>query len=52
MKTKKLIIELMGTVIGSFIMAIAVSLFLLPNQLSSGGIAGIRFTNGNCHYSH
>lgn len=41
MKAKKLIIELIGTVIGSFIMAIAVSLFLLPNQLSSGGIAGI-----------
>lgn len=41
MKTKKLIIELIGTVIGAFIMAIAVSLFLLPNQLSSGGIAGI-----------
>lgn len=41
MKVKKLIIELIGTIIGSFIMAIAVSLFLLPNQLSSGGIAGI-----------
>lgn len=41
MKVKKLIIELMGTIIGSFIMAISVSLFLLPNQLSSGGIAGI-----------
>lgn len=34
-------IEIFGTMIGSFIMAIAVSLFLLPNQLSSGGIAGI-----------
>lgn len=41
MKVKKLVIELIGTIIGSFIIAIAVSLFLLPNQLSSGGIAGI-----------
>lgn len=41
MKTKKLIIELIGTVIGAFVMAIGVSLFLLPNQLSSGGITGI-----------
>ncbi len=41
MKVKKLVMELIGTVIGAFILAIAVSLFLLPNQLSSGGIAGI-----------
>lgn len=40
-KMKKIIIEIMGTIIGSFIMAIGVSLFLLPNQLSSGGVAGI-----------
>lgn len=38
---KKIIIEIMGTIIGAFIMATGVSLFLLPNQLSSGGIAGI-----------
>lgn len=31
----------MGTIVGAFIMAVGVSLFLLPNQLSSGGIAGI-----------
>ena len=41
MKLKKIMIELIGTIIGAFVMAIAVSLFLLPNQLSSGGIAGI-----------
>lgn len=41
MKIKKMTIEILGTILGSFIMAIAVSLFLLPNQLSSGGIAGI-----------
>lgn len=38
---KKLIIEIIGTVVGSAIMAFAISLFLLPNQLSSGGFAGI-----------
>ena len=38
---QKIVIEIIGTIIGSFIMAIGVSLFLLPNQLSSGGIAGI-----------
>lgn len=38
---RKIILELFGTIVGSFILAIAVSLFLLPNQLSSGGIAGI-----------
>ena len=41
MKIKKLVIEIMGTIVGAFIMAVGVSLFLLPNQLSSGGIAGI-----------
>ena len=38
---KTLIFEILGTVFGAFIMAIATSLFLLPNQLSSGGFAGI-----------
>ena len=38
---KKLIIEIIGTVFGAFVMAIGVSLFLLPNQLSTGGISGI-----------
>ena len=41
MKAKKLGIEILGTIAGSFIIAIAVSLFLLPNQLSSGGISGV-----------
>jgi len=41
MKVKRLMIELMGTILGAFIMAVGVSLFLLPNQLSSGGISGI-----------
>ena len=40
-KLKRVIIEILGTIIGSLIMAIGVSLFLLPNQLSSGGVAGI-----------
>ena len=41
MNIKKLAIEIIGTIVGAFIMAVVVSLFLLPNQLSSGGIAGI-----------
>lgn len=35
------LIDIVETIIGSFIMAIATSLFLLPNQLSSGGFSGI-----------
>lgn len=38
---KNIIVETIGTIIGAFVMALGVSLFLLPNQLSSGGIAGI-----------
>lgn len=38
---KKLAIETIETIIGAFVMAVATSLFLLPNQLSSGGVAGI-----------
>ena len=34
-------IEIIGTIIGSAIMAFGISEFLLPNQLSSGGFAGI-----------
>ena len=34
-------IEIIETIIGSLFMAIATSIFLLPNQLSSGGISGI-----------
>ncbi len=38
---KQFIIEVLGTIVGSFIMAISVSFFLLPNELSSGGFSGI-----------
>ena len=38
---KKIIIEIGGTIIGAFVMAIGISLFLLPNQLSTGGVSGI-----------
>ena len=38
---KKRIIDIIGIILGSFIMAIGISLFLLPNQLSSGGVSGI-----------
>ncbi len=45
-KRKKLIIkeitlEILGSILGALVMAIGVSLFLLPNQLSSGGVSGI-----------
>ena len=33
--------ELIEIIIGCFLMAAGTSLFLLPNQLSSGGFAGI-----------
>lgn len=39
--TKKIIIEIVGTILGAFIMALGVSLFLLPNKLSSGGLSGV-----------
>lgn len=40
-EVKAITIETIETIVGAFIMAIATSLFLLPNQLSSGGVAGI-----------
>ena len=39
--TKQFLYEAIGTVIGAFIMAFAVSFFLLPSELSSGGFSGI-----------
>lgn len=38
---KKFLIESLQTIVGAFIMAIGTSLFLLPNQLSTGGFSGI-----------
>lgn len=40
-KVRNFIYETVETLLGSFIMAAAVSLFLLPNELSSGGFSGI-----------
>lgn len=40
-KIRKVIIDIIGTIVGAAIMAFGVASFLLPNQLSSGGIAGI-----------
>lgn len=40
-KFRKVIIEILGTILGSAIMAFGTSSFLLPAQLSSGGFAGI-----------
>jgi uncharacterized membrane-anchored protein YitT (DUF2179 family) len=41
LKASNKIKEILGTVLGSAIMAIGVSLFLLPNQLSTGGFSGL-----------
>lgn len=41
LKTSNKIKEILGTILGSAIMAIGVSLFLLPNQLSTGGFSGL-----------
>ena len=38
---KNTVLEILGTILGALIIAIYVSLFLLPNKLSSGGVAGI-----------
>lgn len=38
---KEILIEIGGTILGAFIIAVGVSLFLLPNQLSTGGVSGI-----------
>lgn len=38
---KGFIFEIIETLVGSFIMSIAVALFLVPNELSSGGFSGI-----------
>ncbi|MBQ3414693.1 MAG: YitT family protein [Clostridia bacterium] len=38
---KQFILEIVGVIFGAAIMAVGVSLFLLPNQLSSGGFSGI-----------
>ena len=38
---KKYIIEFIKICMGCFIMAVSTSFFLLPNQLSTGGFAGI-----------
>lgn len=40
-RLKKMTIEIAGTIVGAAIMACGTSLFLLPNQLSSGGFSGI-----------
>ena len=40
-KLKQILKEMLETILGALIMAAGVSLFLLPNQLSSGGIAGV-----------
>lgn len=40
-EVKKYLIELLQLIFGTILMAIGVSLFLLPNKLSSGGFAGI-----------
>ena len=40
-KSKTIFIEGLGTIVGAAIMAFGVASFLLPSQLSSGGVSGI-----------
>ena len=40
-KIKIIILEIIGTIVGALVMAVGTSLFLLPNQLSSGGFSGV-----------
>lgn len=40
-KIGEIFVNIVATLIGAFVMALGVALFLLPNQLSSGGISGI-----------
>lgn len=40
-QVKTISAEIIETIIGAFIMAIGTSIFLLPNQLSTGGFSGI-----------
>lgn len=40
-KTKKFILELLKMVVGTVLMALGIELFLVPNQLSTGGFSGI-----------
>lgn len=41
LKTIKIILDLIKIILGTAIMAIGIDLFLLPNQLSTGGFSGI-----------
>lgn len=41
LRIKKYTFEVLQIIVGTFIMALGVSQFLLPNQLSSGGFTGI-----------
>lgn len=40
-KIKNWMIDIIGIIIGAMVMAFGISMFLLPNKLSSGGFAGI-----------
>lgn len=40
-KLKKIVIDALGLVVGTFLMACSTAFFLLPNKLSTGGFSGI-----------
>lgn len=40
-RIRRAILEIAGSILGALVMAIGVALFLLPSQLSSGGVSGI-----------
>jgi len=40
-KLKKIVIDVFGLVVGTFLMACSTAFFLLPNKLSTGGFSGV-----------
>ena len=57
LKVKEFLIDMIYLTLGCAIMAIGTAVFLLPNQLSTGGFTGIAillfisFSNGNSNIS-
>ena len=41
MKTKNVLFDILGLVIGSFVLSAAINVFLVPNEIAAGGVSGI-----------
>ncbi len=40
-RTKNIVLDIAGVVLGSFILAAAINVFLVPNEIAAGGVSGI-----------